>query len=222
MKQQATWRIRPTNLAVALVVGLAASGAAQAVSMTQTQTLNSANNPTSTPFNGFNVAGGTLTGVALEWDMDAALTYSADLCLLFGDCATDAEWYFGGDSGAFELIPGGLANNIVDLATQPIGFDLTIDDPQTRDVQMALAGALGYTNLADFLGAGVIGEVASLFGANGFPGSPDTVALTGDITLTYTYDAGQPPQPPLPAPATLALLGLGLGGLSLQRKRKAR
>ena len=201
--------IRRLALGLALVAGIAASGATQAAFLAQTQTLNSNNNPTFTGFNGFN-APGTLTAVTLGWDLALDVDLIANGCRSAATCVPSImNWYFSGSTGAFATVGD------FDEAHDPYSFvDNTVPDGSpVAFVNMVLNGSQTLGNLAAFLGAGSIGQVLNEWFSDDSAHTYVDQLLTGDITLTYTYDT-------VPAPATLALFGLGLAGIGLGRRRQ--
>jgi hypothetical protein len=208
--------IRNTALGLALIAGFAVSGAAQALTQTQTQTLNSIDlfPPISTSFSGFNIAGATLTGVALDWDLTLNLDLSADFCALFGDCTPSiVDWAFSGQTGAF-------GSSIFEQTSLDYGFNINTDDLQIATNQMLfLNNSKSFSNFSDFLGAGSIGAVENFWATQAGYVFFDHEILTGNIHLTYTYSETGPVVP-APTPTTLAMLGLGLIGIFFQRQRK--
>lgn len=218
--------IRSIALGLALIVGFAVSGAAQALNLTQTQQLNVVNSidhQWSTSFNGFNVSGATLTAVTLDWGLTLDLRLFAEGCLDVGDCEPSImDWNLGGGGGAF-------ANNIFDQTSHDYGFTNNTNDPQEATFQLSLNGSNSFANFTDFLGAGTIGIVENFWASQAL--DPDGIPqamnyeiinnqiLMGGISLIYTYRISDPAVP-APAPPTLAMLGLGLAGIGFQRLRK--
>ena len=119
-------------------LGFAASGAAQALNLTQTQQLNVVNpiaHQWSTSFNGFNVSGATLTAVTLDWHLMLDLTSLCRRLPRIRDCEPSTmNWILGGGAGAF-------GNNIFDQTSHDYGFTNNTNDPQEATFQLSLNGS---------------------------------------------------------------------------------
>jgi hypothetical protein len=153
---------------------------------------------------------GILTSVLLEWDLTAAGGIGA------GDCNTEADC----EGGLVELSIGPDFPEIYDKGTTPTGFNNDTDDDQVTDVTVSINGSLDLTgDAADFQGAGNLADFLFVtLGSNeNFYSSPNGIATTGTLTLTYEGSIAA-----VPLPGSLPLAFVGLAGLAVLRRRRQR
>jgi len=229
MQHDNNHRLRRAAIGAVLLASFAFSGAGQALEIVQPKTVSASSTGRSpdvdpfeldTSFDGFNVSGGTLTGVLLSWNLSLDLAVSADNCNFFSDCNTSnssgpsiVDWALTGSGSA------GDAFGSVSFATAEWDYRITndTDSLQTDRTVLSLIGAEALTNLGEFVGAGPIGAVRNTSDTRALFVFYDKRVLSGNLTLTYTYTQGAQ----VPVPGTLALLGLGLVSAGAWRRRKA-
>jgi hypothetical protein len=153
---------------------------------------------------------GILTSVLLEWDLTAAGGITAFDCNQFADC----------EGGLVELVIDSDFFAIYDKGTTPTGFNNDTDDAQVTDVTVSINGSLDLTgDAADFQGAGNLADFLFVtLGSNeNFFSSPNGIATTGTLTLTYESSIAA-----VPLPGSLPLALVGLAGLAVLRRRRQR
>jgi opacity protein-like surface antigen len=152
---------------------------------------------------------GILTSVLLEWDLTAAGGIRAFDCNTAADC----------EGGSVGLVIDSDFFAIYDKGTTPTGFNNDTDDAQVTDVTVSINGSIDLTGDATvFQGAGNLADFLFVnLGSNEFYSSPNGIATTGTLTLTYESSIAA-----VPLPGSLPLALVGLAGLAVLRRRRQR
>jgi hypothetical protein len=184
-------------------------------------------------FNQFNTALGTLTSVTLDWTVNSSIASSSVTNMNSGTVTVNkivftntVDGYLPsiGDSG--DLAEEDTKTKTVTLSGSTASRTLTNGQSYTlNDVALGtLTASSGYlpgdTNFDSFKGTGSVPlYVTNTFGAtvtasgSGVTSSwltSITGTSTGNLVVTYTYDAAPPPVAPVPEPPSLIL---GFGGI---------
>ncbi|OYW71515.1 MAG: hypothetical protein B7Z37_27580 [Verrucomicrobia bacterium 12-59-8] len=195
-------------------------------------------------FNQFDTALGTLTGVTLEWTVNSSIA-TASVTNMNDGTVTISKIAFTNtvsgylpsvgetgtlaqEQGAFKSVtlPGDAASR-----TLTSGQSYTLNNVTLSSISDTTSYAAGDTDFDSFKGTGSVPlYISNAFGATvtatgqGVTNSwltSITGTSTGNLLVTYTYDAAPPPIAPVPEPSAL-ILGfgglLGLSGAAFKRR----
>lgn len=185
---------------IAFVIFCFYTSVANAAFITQTFTKDSTNFFQSTEFELFDTSLGTLTDVSVDIDLslDVFDFDSSGLCTAFGDCAGDITLSVDGANGLSEL----------SFSDAQSVSDEEVDEGVTVGLSI-LASSISLFNFSDFV---VPAELPSLdisvfLAGNSFEPF-EFLNESGEVSLTYEYEAAA-----VSAPSTFAIFSLGIIGL---------
>lgn len=184
-------------------------------------------------FNQFNTALGTLTGVTLDWTVNSSIATSSVTNMNTGSVTVnkivftntvDAYLPSVGDTGDLAeedtktktVTPGGTTAS----RTLTNGQSYNVNNVALGTLTASTSYVSGDTDFNSFKGTGSVPlYVSNTFGATVTASGTGAVnswltsitgTSTGNLVVTYTYDAAPPPVAPVPEPPSLIL---GFGGI---------
>ncbi|WP_395744604.1 choice-of-anchor E domain-containing protein [Prosthecobacter sp.] len=230
----------------ALVTFLSASAlSSHADIITQTVNFGTITGGSQFYFNQFNTALGTLTGVELDWTVNSSIS-SASITNENTGSVTISRITFTNTVEGYVPSIGDSGDLVAEVAKSksitPAGGTVTLSNGQTYNYgSVSFSGFTqtdNYTsadaNFSSFQGTGSV----PLYLANTFGATPTasgsgsttswltsiTGSTTGNLVVTYTYDAAPPPVSPVPEPPSV-ILGfggiLGMAAFAFKRRPKA-
>lgn len=180
-------------------------------------------------FTGFNPALGTLTGVSLELStvsVAASVQTTAYYVFATGTVSTSIAPAFAIKAGASDLMTGGTSASANCFAAAFNGCYATGSSSSYTGL-VPNPASLASEAWGAFIGPGTVvlqAEITSMnTSATGSVGDIErygTASWSGNLTVTYTYEAVPVPPQDIPEPASLVLLGAGVALLGLGRRRK--